>query len=176
MCGNVQRGVIGAVFCRRDGRKLADYFQPWGQYGAAMSGGEEIMALIARVGFEESWHHSLVRWGQRLQQHIPPQQVSSSAINSGNRTFSGPLHSKPVRAETPQTPVCIRRRRVGSGWVCAGSTARLQSAPALLQCRLTQILKEFRDNPMVHGEGASSLIDDITQAFYHRSSSRTWQL
>ena len=37
-CGDVLRRVIGAVFCRRYGRKLADYFQPWGQYGVPVSG------------------------------------------------------------------------------------------------------------------------------------------
>ena len=52
-CGDVLRRVIGAVFCRRYGRKLADYFQPWGQYGVAVSGGVEIMALTATLGFEE---------------------------------------------------------------------------------------------------------------------------
>ena len=52
-CGDVLRRVIGAVFCRRYGRKLADYFQPWGQYGVAVSGGVEIMALTAALGFEE---------------------------------------------------------------------------------------------------------------------------
>ena len=35
-CGDVLRRVIGAVFCRRFGRKLADYFQLWGQYGVAV--------------------------------------------------------------------------------------------------------------------------------------------
>ena len=52
-CGDVLRRVIGAVFCRRYGRKLADYFQPWGQYGVAVSGGVEIMAFTATLGFEE---------------------------------------------------------------------------------------------------------------------------
>ena len=52
-CGDVLRRFIGAVFCRRYGRKLADYFQPWGQYGVAVSGGVEIMALTATLGFEE---------------------------------------------------------------------------------------------------------------------------
>ena len=32
-CGDVLWTVIGSAFCRRYGRKLADYFQPWGQYG-----------------------------------------------------------------------------------------------------------------------------------------------
>ena len=48
-CGDVLRRVIGAVFCRRYGRKLADYFQPWGQYDVAV----EIMAFTASLGFEE---------------------------------------------------------------------------------------------------------------------------
>ena len=52
-CGDVLRRVIGAGFCRRYGKKLADYFQPWGQYGVAVSGGVEIMALIGTLGFED---------------------------------------------------------------------------------------------------------------------------
>ena len=51
-CGDVLRRVIVDVFCRRYGRKLADYFQPWGQYGVAVSRGVEIMALTATLGFE----------------------------------------------------------------------------------------------------------------------------
>ena len=57
MCGD----VIGAVFCRRFGRKLADYFQPWGQHGSPVLGpirrsrasGVELMALTATLGFQE---------------------------------------------------------------------------------------------------------------------------
>ena len=52
-CGDVLWTVIGAVFCRRYGRKLADYFQPWDQYGVAVLGGVEIMAFTATLGFEE---------------------------------------------------------------------------------------------------------------------------
>ena len=48
-CGDVLRRVIGAVFCRRYGRKLADYFQPWGQYGVAVLSGVEIMAFTATL-------------------------------------------------------------------------------------------------------------------------------
>ena len=50
-CGDALRRVIGAVFCRRYGRKLEDYFQPWGQYGVAVSGGVEIMEFTATLGF-----------------------------------------------------------------------------------------------------------------------------
>ena len=52
-CGDVLRRVIGAVFYRRYGRKLANYFQPWGQYGVTVSGGVERMALTETLGFEE---------------------------------------------------------------------------------------------------------------------------
>ena len=52
-CGGVLRRVIGAVFCHRYGRKLADYSQPWGQYGVSVSGGVEIMALTATLRLEE---------------------------------------------------------------------------------------------------------------------------
>ena len=50
---DVLRRVIGAVFCRRDGRKLADYFQPWEKYGVAVSDGVEIKALTATRSFKE---------------------------------------------------------------------------------------------------------------------------
>ena len=32
-CSDAFRRIVGAVFCRRYGRELTDYFQPWGQYG-----------------------------------------------------------------------------------------------------------------------------------------------
>ena len=54
-CGDVLQRVIGAVFCRGYGRKLADYFQPWGQYGVAVSGEVEIMTLTATLGFGGSY-------------------------------------------------------------------------------------------------------------------------
>ena len=52
-CGDVLRRVIGAVFCHQYGRKMADYFQPGGQYGEAVSGRVDVMALTATLGFEE---------------------------------------------------------------------------------------------------------------------------
>ena len=107
-CGDVLQRVIGAVFWRRCDRKLADYFQPWSQYGVAVSGGVEIMALTAALGFEKGGHHSLVRRSKRFQQHIPP-HIPAGA--SRNRSFRGPLRVKPIRARTPETPVCIRWRR-----------------------------------------------------------------
>ena len=51
-CGDFLLMIIGAIFCRRYAEKLAEYFQPWGQYGVAVSGGVETMAPIATLGFE----------------------------------------------------------------------------------------------------------------------------
>ena len=41
------------MFCRRYDRKLAGYFQPWGQYGAAVSGEVDAMALAETLDFED---------------------------------------------------------------------------------------------------------------------------
>ena len=54
-CGDILRRGISAGFCRRYGRKLADYFQPWGRHGVGGSGGVEIMVLTATLGFEEGY-------------------------------------------------------------------------------------------------------------------------
>ena len=53
-CGDVLRRFIGAGFNRRCGMKLADYFQPWGQYGVAIPR-VEIMALTGTLGFDEGF-------------------------------------------------------------------------------------------------------------------------
>ena len=52
-CGDVLRWVIDTVFCRRYGRKLANYSKPWGQYGVAGSDGAEIMILTFTPGIDE---------------------------------------------------------------------------------------------------------------------------
>ena len=52
-CSDVLRRVIGAVFCRKYVSNFADYFQPWDECVIAVSGGVEIMALTATLGFEE---------------------------------------------------------------------------------------------------------------------------
>ena len=65
-CGDVLRRVIGAVSCRRYGRKLADYFQPWGQYGVAVSGGVGDNGVHSNTGFRKGLHHSLIRRSKRL--------------------------------------------------------------------------------------------------------------
>ena len=93
---------IDAVFCRRYGRILADYFQPLSQNGFAVLGGVEIIALTATLAFEERCSILSYDGDNFLQQHTP-RQVPSSA--SGNHHLSGLLRSKPVRTEKPKTIV-----------------------------------------------------------------------
>ena len=52
-CDNALRRVTGTNFCHRYGRKLADYFQRWGQYDVAVSDGVKPMALTVALGSEE---------------------------------------------------------------------------------------------------------------------------
>ena len=111
-CGDVLRRVVDAVFCCRYGRKLADYFQPWGQYGLAVSGGVDIMAFTATLGFEEGC--AILSYGganafDSIYRHRVPARAS------GNRSLSGPLRIKLLRTGTPETPVCTRWWRLGSG-------------------------------------------------------------
>ena len=99
--------------CRRYGRKLADYFQPWGQYGVAVSGGVEIMALTARLSFEEGC--TILSYdGANAFNSIYRHRFLRA---SGNRSLSGPLRIKLVRTGIPKTPVCTINRwwRFGSG-------------------------------------------------------------
>ena len=85
-CGDVVRRVIGAVFCRRYGRKLADYFQPWGQYGVAVSGGIEIMAFTATLGFEECC--SITSYDRRQRPFHKSVVICCSLARDGGRDCS----------------------------------------------------------------------------------------
>ena len=88
--GDVFRRVIGAVFCCRYGRKLADYFQLWGQYSLAVSGGIEIIALTATLGFEEGC--TILSYG------------GSNAFNSIYRHRFLPALAEIVPSEVPYAP------------------------------------------------------------------------
>ena len=112
-CGDVLRRVIGAVFCRRYGRKLADYFLPWGQYGVAVSGGVEIMAFTATLGFEEgctilSYDGANAFNSTYCHRFLPAlEEIVPSVV---------PYASNLYAREPPKTPVCtIRWWRFGSG-------------------------------------------------------------
>ena len=159
VCGNVLRRVIGVGFCRRYGRKLADYFQPWGQYGVAVSSGVEIMALTATLGFGEgctilsynganafnSIHHH--RFLPALAEIIP-----SVVPNASNMYAKEP----PKLLFAPD----------GGGLEVVESARGVQQGcnlgPLCYSAGSLKILKEFRANPPVPGARAVSFIDDIT--------------
>ena len=159
-CGDVLRRVIGAVFCRRYGRKLADYFQPWGHYGVAVSGGVEIMAFTATLGFEE---------GCTI--------VSYDGANAFNSILYRhrflPALAEIVPSVVPYAPNLYAREPPkllfaldGGGLEVVESARGVQQGCNLgLLCYSAgsmKILKEFRANPPVPGARAVSFIDDIT--------------
>ena len=158
-CGDVLRRVIGAVFCRRYGRKLADYFQPWGQYGVAVSGGVEIMALTATLGFEEGC--TILSYD------------GANAFNSIYRHRFLPALAEIVPSVVPYASNLYAREPPkllfaldGGGSEVVGSARGVQQGcnlgPLCYSAGSLKILKEFRANPPVPGARAVSFIDDIT--------------
>lgn len=51
--GDVIRRVFGGNSCREYGKKLADYFSRWGQYGVGVLVGLELMAMRATLAFQQ---------------------------------------------------------------------------------------------------------------------------
>ena len=97
---------------RQYGRKLTDYFQPWGQYGVAVSDGVEIMAFTATLGFEEGCTILLYDGANAFNGIYRHRFLPALAEIV---SLSGPLRIKLVRTGTPKTPVCTRWWRFGSG-------------------------------------------------------------
>ena len=158
-CGDVLRRVIGAVFCRRCGRKLADYFQPWGQYGVVVSGGVEIMALTATLGFEEGC--TILSYD------------GANAFNSIYRHRFLPALAEIVPSVVPYSSnLCARELPKlllaldGGGLEVVESARGVQQAcnlgPLCYSAGSLKILNEFRANPPVPGARAVSFNDDIT--------------
>ena len=158
-CGDVLRRVIGAVFCRRYGRKLADYFQPWGQYGVAVSGRVEIIALTATLGFEEGC--------------IILSYDGANAFNSIYRHRFLPASSEIVPSVVPYASNLYAREHPkllfaldGGGLEVVESVRGVHQGcnlgPLCYSAGSLKILKEFRANPPVPGARAVSFIDDIT--------------
>ena len=158
-CGDVLRRVIGAVFCRRYGRKLADYFQPWGQYGVAVSGGVEIMALTAALGFEEGC--TILSYD------------GANAFNSIYRHRFLPALAEIVPSVVPYASNLYAREPPkllfaldGGGLEVVESARGVQQGfnlgPLCYSAGSLKILKEFKANPPVLGARAVSFIDDIT--------------
>ena len=158
-CGDVLRRVIGAVFCLRYGRKLADYFQPWGQYGVAVSGGVEIMTLIATLGFDEGC--TILSYN------------GANAFNSIYRHRFLPALAEIVPSVVPYASNLYAREPPkllfaldGEGLEVVESARGVQQGcnlgPLCYNAGSLKILKEFRANPPVPGARAVSFIDDIT--------------
>ena len=158
-CGDVLRNVIGAVFCRRYGRKLADYFKPWGQYGVAVSGGVEVMAFIAILGFEEGC--TILSYD------------GANAFNSICRHRFLPALAEIVPSVVPYASNLYAREppkllfALDSGGLevfesARGVQQRCNLGPLSYSAGSLKILKQFRANPPVPGARAVSFIDDIT--------------
>ena len=147
-CGDVLRRVIGAVFCSRYGRKLADYFQPWGQYGVAVSGGVDIMAITATLGFK-----------------VGCSILSYDGVNSFNSIYRHrflPALAEIVPSGVPYSSnVYVREPPKLLFALDGGGSEVVESARGVQQgCNLgtlcysagsLKILKEFRANPPVPG-------------------------
>ena len=157
-CGDVLRRVIGAVFCRRYGRKLADYFQPWGQYGVAVSGGVEIMAFTATLGFEEGCtilsYDGANAFNSIYRHRFLPalaEIVPSVVLYASN------LYAR----EPPKLLFALD----GGGLEVVESARGVQQGcnlgPLCYSAGSLKILKEFKANPPVPGARAVSF-DDIT--------------
>ena len=158
-CGGVLWRVIGGVFYRRCGRKLADYFQPWGQYGVAVSGGLEIMALTATLGFEE---------GCTI--------VSYNGANDFNSIYCHrflPALAEIVPSVVPYVSNLYAREPPkllfaldGGGLEVVASARGVQQecnlGPLCYSAGSLKILNEFRANPPVPGARVVSFIGDIT--------------
>ena len=158
-CGDVLWRVIGTEFCRRYGRKLVDFFQPWGQYGAAVSGGVEILALIATLGFEVGY--TIISYDR------------ANAFKSIYRHRFLPALAETVPSEIPsasnlyawEPPKLLFPLDCGGLEVVESARGIQQGrnlGPFCYSAGSLKILKEFRANPTVPGARGVSFIDDIT--------------
>ena len=158
-CGDVLRRVIGAVFCRRYDKKLADYFQSWGQYGVAVSGGVEIMAFTATLSFEEgctilSYDGANVFNSIYRHRFLPTLAEVVPAVV--------PYASNLYAREPPKLMFALDGRGlegVESAW---GVQQGCNLGPLCYSAGSLKILKEFGANPPMSGARAASFIDDIT--------------
>ena len=168
-CGDVSRRVGGAVFCRQYGRKLADYFQPWGQYGVAVSGGVEKMAFTTTLGFEEGC--TILSYGganalNNIYRHrfLPTlAEIVPSVV-----TYASNLY-----AQEPPKPLFALLD--GGDLEVVKSTRGIQQGcnldPLCYSAGSLKILKEFRANPPVSGAIRSST---TSRSFHHRNFLSIW--
>ena len=158
-CGDVLRRVIGAVFFRRYDRKLADYFQPWGQYGVTVSGGVEIMTLTAAPSFEQGctiFSYDGANAFSSVYHHrfLPAlAEIVSSVVPYASNLYA----RKPPTLLFAFDGSCLKgvesARGVQQGY---------NLGPLCHSAGSLQILPEFGANQPVPGVRAVSFIDDIT--------------
>ena len=157
-CGDVLRIVTGAVFCRRYGRELEDYFQSLGQYGAVVSGGVEIMALRATLGLEEGC--TILSYGV------------ANVFNRIYRRKLLPALAEIVPSVVPYASNVYAREPKkllfaldGGGLEVTKSARGVQQGcnlgPLCYSAGSLKILKEYRAIPPVPGVRAVSFIDGI---------------
>ena len=157
--GDVLRSVIGAVVCRRYGRKLADYFQPRGLYGVAVSGGVESMAFTATLGFEEGC--TILSYG------------GANAFHSIYRHIFLPALAEVVPSVVPYVSNLYARELPKAMFALDGGGLEVvESARGVQQgCNLSllwysagslKILKKITAYPPVPRARAFLFIDDIT--------------
>ena len=157
--GQILRRVIGTVFCRRYGRKLADYFQPWGQYGVAVSGGVEIMALTAALGFEEGC--TILSYdGVNVFNSIYRHRFLPALAETGPSVV--PYASNLYAREPPKLLFALDGGGLEVGESAWGVHQWCNLGPPCYSAGSLKILEEFRANPPVPGARAISFIDDIT--------------
>ena len=141
------------------GRKLANYFQPRGQYGVASSGGVEMTALTATLGFEESC--SILSYdGANAFYRIYRHRFLPAL---GEIVPSVVPHASNVYAREP--PKLLFELHDGGFEVvesARGVQERCNLDPFCYSPGSLKIIQMFKANPPVPGTRAVSFIDDIT--------------
>ena len=164
-CVDVLRRVTGAVFWRRYGGKLAD-FQPWGQYGVAVSGGVEIMAVTVTLGFEEcctilSYNGANAFNSLYCHKFFALAKIVPSVVPYASNLYAREPPKLLFALDGVGLEVVESARGVHQGCNLCYSAGSLK------------ILKYFRSNPPVPGARAVLFIDDIT-VIYHRNFLSMW--
>ena len=157
-CGDVLRRVIGPNLCRRYGRKLTDYFQPWGQYGVAISGGLDTMALTATLGFKED--RPLLSYdGENTFNSINCHMFlpALTEIVPSVVPYAADLYAR----EPPKLPFALDGGRLGVIESARGVQQGCNLSSLCYSAGSLKILKKFRANPPVPGARVVSFIDDI---------------
>ena len=157
-CGDVLRRVIGTVFCRRYGRKLVDNFQPWGQYGVAGSGGVEIMALTATLGFEEGY--TILSYDGANDFNIIYRHRFLPALAEIVPSVV-PYASNLYAREPPKLLFALDGGDLEVVELARGVQQECNLDPLCYSLGSLKILKEFSANPPVPEARAVSFIDDI---------------